>query len=100
MMNFYQFFDKLNGKPYEDGVPAPVSYDFLDYVKGITPSNTPMNNVEGKSSYDLIPLDLDDMAPSVRQSPEEYAQLHKGKKMGLGEPMTDDDLKKFYGQTW
>lgn len=89
MMNFYQFYDKLNGKPYEDGVPAPVPYELRNITDDVD-----------TSSYELKPLTPEDMASSERQSPEEYAQLHKGKKMGLGKPMTDEELNKFYGHTW
>jgi len=86
MLNFYQFWDKLNGKPYEDGVPPPVPYNFVDMNYG--------------SGAELTPLEPEDMASSARMEPEEYKKFHKGKPTGLGKQMTDDELNKFYGQGW
>jgi len=31
MENFCQFWNRLNGEPYTDGVPAPVKYDLADF---------------------------------------------------------------------
>ena len=88
MMNFYQFWDKLNGKPYEDGVPAPVSYD--------------IPQIGTESSYDLKPLTPDDMSQaSAEEVAANYVKLHKGKNpCSLGKQMSDEDLRRFYGQTW
>lgn len=89
MMNFYQFWDKLNGKPYEDGVPQPVQYNLEDYGSS-------------SNSYELKPLQPEDMSQaSAEDVAAEYLRIHKGKNpCGLGKQMSDDDLKKFYGQTW
>lgn len=99
-MNFYQFWDKLNGKPYEDGVPAPVAYNFNDYLKGIS-NSTPANSGQS-STYELKPLQPEDMAQaSADDVAANYLKLHQGKNpCGLGKQMTDDELRDFYGHTW
>ncbi len=99
MMNFYQFWDKLNGKPYEDGTPPPAPYNFGDYENMIT--NASQVNTADKS-YGLTPLQPEDMArASADDVAAEYLRIHKGKNpLGLGKPMSDEDLKKFYGQGW
>lgn len=99
MMNFYQFWDKLNGKPYEDGVPQPAPYNLGDYESTITNSSN-VNNAE--KSYGLTPLQPEDMAQaSAEDVAAEYLRIHKGKNpCGIGKQMSDEDLKKFYGQGW
>ena len=74
MINFYQFWDQLNDKPSEDGNPS--------------------------SSYELKPLTPEDMCQtSEEDGVKEFLRIHKGKNpCALGKPMTDKDLKKFYGQ--
>ena len=95
-MNFYQFWDKLNGKPYEDGVEPPVSYDMDDLHC--------VDRISGQEnrSYELKPLTADDMSQaSAEEVADNYIKLHKGKNpCALGKPMTDEELNKFYGQTW
>ena len=87
MDNFYQFWNKLNGEPYTDGVPPPVEYK-------IQPMET------GDSSYELKPLTDEDMA---RYSDEDVAaEMERKKAAGfnpckLGPPMSDEEFHKFYG---
>lgn len=88
MDNFCQFWNKINGEPYTDGVPAPVEYKIQDM------------DIEGINQFDLKPLSDEDMA---QVSDEEVkAQMELKKKMGwnptrLGPPMSDDALHKHYG---
>lgn len=89
MMNFCQFWNKLNGEPYTDGVPAPVQYD--------------IGTLSGDfSSHELRPLQPEDMSQaSAEEVAANYVKLHNGKNpCRLGREMTDEELKKFYGQTW
>ena len=99
-MNFYQFWDKLNGKPYEEDVPPPVDYKMSSYSQSI--STNPINNSENSGGYDLRPLTPEDMSSaSAEDVARDYARIHKGKNpTRLGKPMTDEELAKFYGHTW
>ncbi len=96
MMNFYQFYDKLNGKPYEDGVEPPADYNMED-LHCVDRISGPETN-----SYELKPLTADDMSQaSAEEVAANYVKLHKGKNpLSLGKQMTDEELSKFYGQTW
>jgi hypothetical protein len=97
MLSFNQFYDKLNGKMYQD-IPPPVSYDFLDYVKGIT--STPVNNTE-QGTWRLIPIEADDMKRYAADDvADHYSKMHKGNPLALGEPLSDGEFKKFCGITW
>ena len=59
-MDFYQFYNKINGVPYSDPMtPPPASYNFLDYVAQLTQS--PVNGTED-GTYELTPLNPEDMA--------------------------------------
>ncbi len=88
MDNFYQFWNKLNGEPYEDGVPPPAEYDIKDMEAG------------EDSKCELKPLTDKDM---VRYSDEDaQADMEAKKAAGfnpckLGAPMSDEEFHKFYG---
>lgn len=99
MMNFYQFWDKLNGKPYEN-VPEPTPYAFNDYVKDMT--KTPVNGTEN-GTWDLMPLTQDDMKQAASDDVADHIeQLRKSghNPTRLGKPMTDEEFAKFYGKGW
>lgn len=87
MDNFCQFWNKVNGEPYKDGVPPPVEYKIHDMETG-------------DSGYELKPLTDEDMA---RHSDEDVAADMEAKKAAgfnpckLGAPMSDEEFHKFYG---
>jgi hypothetical protein len=86
MDSFYKFWDKVNGKMYET-VPPPVKYDMQKYPYG-------------DGGAELKPLTWDDMASHSRKDVEEWLMKYGTNTTKLGPPMTDAELKKFYGQTW
>jgi hypothetical protein len=94
MWNFCQFWNAVNGEPYTDGVPPPVKYDIADLTTG------PINGTED-GSYELRPITDEDTAryaaPDVIAA---YVQMHDKNPLRLGDPMSDDEFKKFYGHTW
>lgn len=80
-MNFHQFYSK---------VAPPVEYKLKDF-------EIPTGD------HHLKPLNHEDMG---RYAAEDVtAHLMKLKELGfnpmkLGEPMSDEEFKKFHGQTW
>jgi hypothetical protein len=99
MLNFNQFFNLLNGEPYET-VPAPTSYNLGDYAKEITTS--PVNNQDGENStWALRPIQDEDMhTTSAKDVEAHFAKLKASgfNPSGLGPPMTDADLRRYAGQ--
>ena len=84
-MNFYQFYDKLNGEPYSDERdPSPVKYNFWDY-----PFQT--------SGHELKPLTQDDIKTTSAKDAAEWYAKHGKDTTKLGDQMTDDELRKFGG---
>jgi hypothetical protein len=98
-VNFYDFYDKVNGPLYKDGTPPPVKYEFGNYLDLIS-NNPRMNGTEEDSTYELKPLDLDDMKRYAADDVvDAYAKIHNGKNPNrLGDPMTDSEFKKFTGR--
>lgn len=99
-MNFYQFYDKLNGIPYEsddESSPSqsPPKFQYMDYLKAISNGNS-FSGVESGSNYELKPLDVEDMA---RASDEDVMNFMKqrGNTTRLGEPLDDEGMKKYTG---
>lgn len=95
-MNFYQLYDKINGKPYQT-VPPPVKYNMKNYMD-ITKNS--YNSAEENSEYNLIPLSYEDMARYADNDVVNWHLKHGQNNTKLGKEMTDDELKKFYGHTW
>jgi hypothetical protein len=97
-MNFYDFYEKLQGEPYSDErTPPPVPYKFADYRDQISSSNS-FNDESG--DYSLRPLDVDDMARYATKDVEDH--LNTLKKTGwnptkLGSQMSDEEFQKHYG---
>ena len=87
MDNFCQFWNKVNGEAYTDGVPPPAEYELQD------------TGHQG-SGHELTPLTDEDM---VRHSDEDVAADMEAKKAAgfnpckLGAPMSDEEFHKFYG---
>lgn len=96
MNNFYKFWDKINGEMYKD-IEPPVKYEFAKYIDSIT--NGSVNGTED-GTYELRPLTVDDMARYSAEDTVEYYKKHGKNSTKLGNQMTDDELKKHYGQTW
>jgi len=89
MDNFCQFWNKLNGEPYEDGVPPPTEYKLQT-----------MDLNMGTRHADLTPLSDEDLARYSDQ--DAVDDFEKKKAQGwnptkLGEPMSDEDFHKFHG---
>lgn len=89
MDTFCQFWNRINGEPYTDGVPPPVQYEL----------QTMDLNVGGA---ELQSLSQEDMGQAAAEDVvKHYMKMHKGKNPArLGKPMSDEELKKFFGQTW
>lgn len=94
-MDFYQFWNKLNGEMYKD-IPRPVQYDFADYMSAISPSGSPLNGSED-GTWALTPLSMDDMATTAAQDVVDWQKEFGTNTTKLGSPMTDDELRRFYG---
>ncbi len=87
-MNFYQFYDLLNGKPYQN-VPPPVKYSFKGYMDAVS-NGSPAGNSED-ADYNLKPLSFDDMARCAADD----VPVHNTTR--LGDPMSDEELHAHYG---
>ena len=88
---FLQFWDRVNGEPYKNGVPEPVKYNFAQM------------NFSRIGGAELKSLEDSDICTTSAEDVENH--LDKMKKDGinptrLGDPMTDDEFKKFMGHTW
>lgn len=89
MDNFCQFWDRLNGEPYKDGVPPPTEYKLQD-----------MDINTGDDHAKLTPLSPEDTA---RYSDEDVRKdMERKKSLGfnptkLGDPMSDEEFQKFMG---
>lgn len=82
-MNFHAFWDKINGKMYEN-VPPPVKYDLANYMN--------LSN-----SYELRPITWDDQASYARDDVDDWYKNYGRNITQLGKPMTDEEFKKHYG---
>jgi hypothetical protein len=98
-LSFQQFWDRINGPMYQD-VPPPVKYDLADYGGNLTGS--PINGTEGGASHELRPLSHEDMCRyGADDVADHYTRMHAGRNpSGLGKPLTDEEFKKFLGQSW
>lgn len=90
MSSFYDFWNKVNGEPYTNGVPAPPQYDMPTLLK---PSD----------GYDLKTIQWEEMGRYAEK--DVVAELERLREIGynstrLGSEMTDLEFKKFLGQTW
>lgn len=94
--SFHAMWDKINGPMYRSG--RPTEYDMADYSKAVTLN--PVNNIEDGAGHELRPLDHEDMGRYGTDDVVDYYIKKHGKKnpLRLGEPMSDDQLRKFYGQ--
>jgi hypothetical protein len=97
METFHQFWDKINGKMYQD-IPPPVKYDFAKYIDSIT--SGPVNGTEENSSSELRTITMDDMARYAAVDVEDWFKKHGKNLNKLGPQMTDAELKTHYGHTW
>ncbi len=97
MKSFLQFWDQINGKPYTDGVPPPVKYDMGNYMDMTT---SPLNGSEEGSTYELRPITDDDMKTHAADDVVNWYKKHGMDSRKLGPEMTDDEFRRFYGQTW
>lgn len=94
MDSFHAFWDRINGKMYRKG--GPTQYDTVDYAKTLTPN--PINNVEG-GNHNLRLLSQEDMGRYAADDvTAHYLQMHSKNPLRLGDPMSDMEFKKFYGQ--
>ena len=90
-MDFYQFCDKINGRMYEDGVPPPTKYNFLDYLK-----DSSINQERG-NNWQLTPLTQDDMKTTSRDDAAEWYARHGINTTKLGDPLDDEGMKRYMG---
>lgn len=86
--DFFAFWDRLNGKPYEGSVAPPSEYTLQPY--GYPGSG---------EDYALKPLAYEDMARYAADDVASYyAKIHDGKNpYRLGEPLDDDGWRKYTG---
>jgi hypothetical protein len=94
-MNFYDFWNRLNGEPYSDPrVPPPPDYKLGDYSKEITNSGNLAGVDNQPDNWGLTPLGDEDMVqPSTTQPPGAISTR-------LGKAMTDEEFKKHFGINW
>ena len=97
MKSFHDFWDKLNGKMYED-VPAPVKYKMADYTKAVS-NGSPMANTED-GDWQLRPINHEDTASYAADDVIDWYSKNGQNSTKLGPLMTDDELKQHYGHTW
>lgn len=91
MDSFYKFWDKINGELYK-GVEPPVKYNFAPYL------TSPVNDING--NYQLKTIEKEDTGSSAAKDVEEWLNKYGQNTTKLGDPMTDEELKKHYGHTW
>lgn len=94
MDSFQKFWDKINGKMYKD-VPRPVKYDFANYMDAIT-SSSPLNNCED-GTWELSPISQEDTARYGADDVENWMKNYQKNTTKLGDPMSDEDLRRFMG---
>ena len=101
-MNFYQFYDKLNGTPYENDesteqpqVEPPTPYHFMDYLQSVSNGNN-FSGVENGGSYDLKPLTDEDMAQAAEEDVMDFMK-QRGNTTRLGDPLDDEGMRKYTG---
>ncbi len=97
MDSFNQFWDKINGKMYQNGVPPPVKYNFQSYADSITKGT--INGTED-GTYELRPISQEDTASYAAVDVIDWYRKNGQNTTKLGPPMTDLEFKKFFGQTW
>jgi hypothetical protein len=96
-----RFGQWLQGSKDAPSVPPPIRYNFLDYASQV--SRDSLGNVENSSSWKLKPLSQEDMA---RYSCDDVAKhIERLKDSGhnptkIGEPLSDEEFKRYIGQTW
>lgn len=89
-MDFYQFYNLLHGeKPRDSG------YELGDYVSQVTSNK--VNDASEDSTWQLKPLNDDDMKRYAAEDVEEWMQKYGSNTTKLGAPMSDDELKKHMG---
>ncbi len=96
-MNFYQMCDKMNGgKPYDRWANEhkPILPNFLDYIKGITNSSKVMTAESG--NWNFKPLADEDIARYGAEDVIDHLKKHKPTTR-LGDPMTNEEYRKFMG---
>lgn len=94
-MNFHQFYDRVNGKMYQNGT-QPVQYNMLDY-QDITKNKI---NQENSTSAELSPLSDDDMKSTAADDAVNWYQKYGKNNKKLGKPLNDQEWKKYTGFTW
>lgn len=97
MKSFAAFWDQVNGKLYQN-VPPPVKYNMANYLDSIT--SGPFNGSEENSTYELKPIQWEDMASYARSDVEDWYAKYGKDTTRLGPEMTDAEFKRFYGHTW
>lgn len=92
-MNFYQFYNKLQGKPYEHG-SAPNQGNIGSYVDEIT-TKSKVNDERG--NWELTPLEDEDMRTASAEDVLAWQAKHGRNTTRLGEPLDDEGLKRYTG---
>lgn len=93
-MDFYKFWDKINGEMYKD-IPRPVEYDLVDYMDTIS-NGSPLNGSED-GTWQLTPLSRDDTATTAAEDVLNWQKKYGKNTTKLGPQMTDDEFKRHYG---
>lgn len=95
-MNFYQFYNVLNGESYSDPRVPPKEYDFLDYAKMISNGSKIAGTEE--NNWQLTPLEQDDMKTSAAEDvADAYVKIHKKNPLSIGDPLSDEEFRKYQG---
>jgi hypothetical protein len=96
-MNFYDFYDMLNGKMYSDPrVPPPVEYELQDYMAQITSNPDNVVGIDGRdSNYALQPITR--MWTHSADDVVDFMTKHGRNTKKLGEPLDDEGLRRYTG---
>jgi hypothetical protein len=89
-MDFYKFFDKINGPAETDS-----GYDLANYEDLI--SNGKSFNREKNSDYGLRPIQPEDIATTSAEDAAEWYAKHGKNTTKLGNSMSDEEFQKFHG---
>ena len=102
-MNFYDFYDKINGKMYVDRrTPPPVHYDLDDYLAQITSEPDNVSGIDGKETAHVDTwkrITMDDMAQASDKDVNDFIKK-RGNTSCLGEPLDDEGMRRFTGMGW
>jgi len=100
-MNFYDFYDKLNGGLYRR-TPPPVKYDLEDYRDLITNKPESVVTTDGRGAAhveDWETIGDEEMGTTPEDAVIDFMN-QRGNTTKLGKPLDDEGMKRFTGMNW